>query len=97
MNQQKNPKIPWWQPGLALFVRLSAWIGGPVIAAVMVGKYLDRLFNSQPWLLLVSVSVAFVISIVMIVRIGLKEMNFAEKQNNNQETNSKKQTITKNQ
>lgn len=78
MEKENNPKIPWWQPGLMLFVRLSAWIGGPVIIAVVVGKYLDRVFQTQPWMLLVSVALAFIISIVMIVRIGLKEM---EKEN----------------
>ena len=97
MSSEEKTKIPWWQPGLVLFTRLSAWIAIPVIIAVVVGKYLDRVFNSQPWILLASVSISFVISIVMLVRIGLKEMNFAEKQNNNQDTDSKKQTITKKQ
>ncbi|HBU10312.1 MAG TPA: hypothetical protein DEA89_00095 [Candidatus Moranbacteria bacterium] len=75
MEEQKNPKIPWWQPGLVLFTRLSAWIAIPVVIAVIIGKYLDRVFHSQPWLMLASVSISFIISIVMLVRIGLKEMS----------------------
>lgn len=79
MEEEKDKKIPWWQPGLALFARLSGWIAGPVIIAVAVGKYLDRIFHSTPWLFLLSVAFAFVISIVMIVRIGLKEMGNEDK------------------
>jgi len=75
MDQKNKPNIPWWQPGLILFTRLSAWIAVPVIIAVFVGKYLDSIFHSGPWLALISVVLAFVVSIVMIVKIGLKEMD----------------------
>lgn len=75
MEEKKNPKISLWQPGLLVFARLSGWIAGPVIIAVIVGKQLDKIFHSAPWLLLLSVVLAFVVSIVMIVRIGLKEMD----------------------
>ncbi|HBI50493.1 MAG TPA: hypothetical protein DDY21_01445 [Candidatus Moranbacteria bacterium] len=76
---EEKSKIPWWQPGLVLFTRLSAWIAIPVVIAVIIGKYLDRVFHSQPWLMLASVSISFVVSIVMLVRIGLKEITASEK------------------
>ena len=63
----------WWSAGLALFSRLSAWIVGPILLAIFVGKKLDDKFESAPWLFLLSVGVAFVISISAMVRIGLKE------------------------
>jgi F0F1-type ATP synthase assembly protein I len=75
MDIKNTPQIPWWQPGLVLFARLSAWIGGPVIIAVMVGKWLDRVFNSSPWLFLICVASSFILSMIVIVRIGMKEMN----------------------
>ena len=75
MEEEKNPKIPWWQPGLALFARLSAWIAAPVILAVFVGKYLDQKMHTTPWIFLLCVACAFTFSMVMIVKIGLKEMN----------------------
>jgi F0F1-type ATP synthase assembly protein I len=75
MEKQKNSNIPWWQPGLVLFTRLSAWIAVPVILALLLGRYLDRIFHAQPWMTMTCVSIAFITSIVMIVRIGLKEMN----------------------
>lgn len=79
MDDKNKPNAPWWQPGLVLFARLSGWIAGPVIIAMIVGKYLDQKFHSAPWLFLLSVAGSFIISIVMIVRIGLKEMSASEK------------------
>lgn len=73
-NNKKNPIGAWWQSGLQLFLRLSAWIVFPIIAAVLIGKYLDRFFGTSPWLFLVSVLITFILSMVMIVKIGLKEM-----------------------
>lgn len=63
----------WWSAGLALFGRLSAWIIGPILLAIWVGKKLDDKFESEPWLFLLSVGFAFVISISAMVKIGLKE------------------------
>jgi F0F1-type ATP synthase assembly protein I len=78
MENDKNSNIAWWQPGLALFLRLSAWIAMPVLMAIVIGKYLDRVFNTTPWIFLASVAISFTVSMVMIVKIGLREM---EKQN----------------
>jgi len=75
MENKEKSNIAWWQPGLVLFMRLSAWIAVPVIVAIFVGKKLDKFFNSAPWLFLACVCASFVISMVMIVRIGLKEMD----------------------
>lgn len=75
MEEKNAPKKPWWQPGLALFARLSSWIVAPVIIAIFIGRYMDSKFNTAPWLFLFSVAIAFTVSMVMIVRIGLKEMN----------------------
>ena len=75
MNKKNKPNIPWWQPGLALFARLSSWIAVPVILAVVIGKWLDGIFHSAPWLFLLTVAIAFAVSMVMIIRIGLKEMD----------------------
>lgn len=78
-NQQK-PNIPWWQSPLQLFLKMSSWIGGPIIVAVFIGKYLDKKYHSEPWLFLLSVGIAFIISTVMIVIVGLREMKKIEKQ-----------------
>jgi F0F1-type ATP synthase assembly protein I len=77
----QKPKIPWWKPGMELFLKLSGWIGGPVIIAVFVGKFLDRKYNTEPWLFLLSVGISFAISMIALVRIGLKEFKKIEEEN----------------
>lgn len=80
MDEEQKPNRPWWQPGLQLFLRLSSWIAGPVLIAVFVGKFLDQKYRTEPWLFLGSVGVAFVISTVAIVVVGMREMGKIEKE-----------------
>ena len=75
MNDKNKSNSPWWQSGLQLFLRLSSWIVGPIIIAIGIGKYLDKIFHTTPWLFLACVIGAFTLSITMIIRIGLKEMD----------------------
>ncbi|MEI7890689.1 MAG: AtpZ/AtpI family protein [bacterium] len=75
MEDKQNKNVSWWQPGAILFLRLSSWIVGPVLIAVLIGKYLDKTFQTTPWAFLFSVAAAFAVSIVMIIRIGLREMD----------------------
>lgn len=77
-NESKENKAPWWQPGLILFMKLSGWIAGPIIIAVFVGKWLDRKYNSEPWLFLVSVGVAFFLSMFGIIRDSMREIKKIE-------------------
>ena len=74
MNSNK-PKIPWWEPGMVLFTRLSGWIAGPIIAALFVGKWLDKKYDSEPWLFLISVGLAFIVSSIGIVKEAKEMMN----------------------
>lgn len=84
-----NEKItaPWWQPGLLLFYRLSGWIAGPIIIALFIGKWLDKKYGMEPWLFLLSVGVAFIISTIGISKDALKEIrrieNEAKEKNKN--------------
>ncbi len=80
MNEDKKSNIPWWQPGMQLFARLSGWIGGPIIVAVFLGKYLDNRYRTEPWLFLATVGMAFVISMVMLIKIGFEEFKKIEEQ-----------------
>jgi hypothetical protein len=71
-------KAPWWQPSLVFFARLSGWIGGPIIIAALIGKWLDHKYQTEPWLFLGSVGVAFFISTFAIVKEAMKEMKRIE-------------------
>lgn len=73
--EEGKPKIPWWEPGMVLFARLSGWIAGPIIAAVFIGKWLDERYHSAPWLFLGVVGVAFIVSSIRIVREAKDMMN----------------------
>ncbi|AKM78138.1 MAG: hypothetical protein UX96_C0004G0027 [Candidatus Wolfebacteria bacterium GW2011_GWB1_47_243] len=80
-NEKKStmePQTPSWQPGMQLFLRLSGWIGFPVLIAVVVGNYLDTLYHTDPWLFLLSVGIAFVVSTFALIHYGLKEMKRIE-------------------
>lgn len=79
-KEDNNQRAPWWQPGLILFTRLSGWIAGPVIIAVFIGKWLDRKYDSEPWLFVLTVGIAFLFSIFGIIRDSLREMKRIEEE-----------------
>jgi hypothetical protein len=71
---------PWWLPAMMMFARLSVWVAAPVIAALYVGKWLDRQYGTEPWLLLATIGVAFVVSMTGLVINTLKEFKKIEKE-----------------
>ena len=65
---------------MVLFIKLSGWIAGPIIIALFVGRWLDRKYHTDPWLFLLTVGVAFVVSMFGIVRDALVELKRIEKE-----------------
>ena len=61
-------KQVWWQPAMLMFTRLSIWIIGPVIVGLFVGKWLDNKYQSEPWLFLLSMGIAFIFSMIGLVK-----------------------------
>jgi F0F1-type ATP synthase assembly protein I len=53
---------------LQLFAKLSAWIGAPILPAILLGKWLDQRFNTEPWLFLSTVILTFIGSMLMLVK-----------------------------
>lgn len=78
MSDEKKSKNAWWQAGLQLFLRLSSWIVGPILLAVLLGKFLDKTFNTEPWIFLITIILSFTFSMYKIVKIGMREI---EKEN----------------
>ena len=74
MEEQQKKNVPGWHRELALFFKMSCWIAFPAVAGSFIGKFLDKKFHSEPWLFLICVGFSFILSIVMIIVIGLKEM-----------------------
>ena len=61
----------WYSQGIEVFVSVSGWIAGPIIGALFLGKWLDKKYQSEPWLFLACIGLAFLISSYGIVKITL--------------------------
>lgn len=72
MSGEKNN---WWQPGVELFLKLSGWVAAPVIVAVFLGKWLDEKYNTDPWLFLLFIFIAFIISNIGIAYNAIRSIN----------------------
>lgn len=77
-KEKNNLKMPWWQPSLLIFTRLSGWIGGPIIIAIFIGKWLDKRYETEPWWFLFLVGFAFIVSTMGITKDAIREMNKLE-------------------
>jgi F0F1-type ATP synthase assembly protein I len=71
--RQSSEQAAWWQPAVTMFLRLSVWIVGPVIIALFLGKWLDKKYNSEPWMFLLCTGVAFLISMIGLIKNVLAE------------------------
>lgn len=91
MEEKKkgSGEVPWWQPSIVLFGRLSGWIAGPVILAIFLGKWLDEKYKTDPWFFLSLTGVAFLVSSFGIVRDSLREMKKIEKESQKEEKTNK--------
>ncbi len=69
-NKPKS-ETKWYSQGIEVFVSVSGWIAGPIIAALFLGKWLDKKYSSEPWLFLLCIGLAFLISSYGIVKITL--------------------------
>lgn len=87
---EKNNQTVWWQPAVIMFAKLSSWIGLPIIIALFLGKWLDKKYNSAPWLLLACIGAAFVISMVGLVKETVSEYKKIDRLGKNEKINRKK-------
>jgi F0F1-type ATP synthase assembly protein I len=63
---EKDREMPWWKPGLTIFIKVSASIAVPIIIALYVGKFLDAKYHTAPWIFLGLTLLAFLTSIYSI-------------------------------
>lgn len=76
---ENNDKKPFWEPALEIFSKVSGWIAGPIIFALILGKYLDGKFDTKPWIFLGLTGLAFFISTYGIVKVVSEYMKKIEK------------------
>ena len=86
MINKKEDKL-WWKPAIVIFGNISTWIVGPIILALIVGKYLDKRYNSDPWFFLGLTGIAFFVSMFGIIRILMKYIKDMEKENKEKKLN----------
>ncbi|MFA6513874.1 MAG: AtpZ/AtpI family protein [Patescibacteria group bacterium] len=67
-----------WGLALRIMARISGWIAFPVLLGVFLGKWLDRRFDTEPFLFIITVAVCFVISMYGLVINALKEFKKIE-------------------
>ena len=67
MNNNQIEK-PWWREGVLLSAKVSAYIAVPIIIASFIGKYLDKKYNTDPYIFFITIGLAFLLTIFMIWR-----------------------------
>lgn len=83
MENKNNKNNILWKPALEIFSEISTWIAGPIILAVIVGKFLDKRYSTGSWLLLGCAILAFLISSYGIVKAVKRYAEKIKKENNN--------------
>jgi F0F1-type ATP synthase assembly protein I len=67
-----------WSLALRIMARISGWIAFPVLIGVFLGRWLDKTFDTEPFLFLTTVAICFVISMYGLVINALKEFKKIE-------------------
>lgn len=66
---------------MEIFGEISSWIVVPLVAALILGKYLDNKFGTKPWIFIGLAGVGFILTCVGIYRVmkrygeKLKDLN----------------------
>lgn len=92
---EKEPAKPWWHAGLTVFAEVTGWIATPIIGALYLGRYLDTVFDSDPWYFLSLTGLAFVVSTVGITTTAGKYISKIEQENKLIKDKSKKELDNK--
>ena len=64
----KDITKPWWREGIILFTKVSAYIAVPIILASIIGKSLDKKYNTGSLIFFILIGIAFVFTILLIWR-----------------------------
>ena len=76
---------PWWAPGVKLVGDVSAWIIVPIVGALVLGKFLDQRFGTEPVMFFVLAGLGFLITgygIFKVVRNYMKKLQKKERNGN---------------
>jgi len=93
-DKSHNLKEVWWQPAIHLFAQVSAWIVLPIIAALFLGRWLDKRFEKEPMFLIGCVVVAFAVTCVGLMRETVRAARNMEEQVQREKLKSHKTTLS---
>ena len=68
-QKEEQIKELWWKPAIMVSANTSAWIVGPIIIALILGKYLDSKYGTSPRYFLILIIIAFVVTVGGIYRL----------------------------
>ncbi len=74
-KKEKDKKFAWWQPAVKMSLRFSGWIVFPVLIAMFLGHWLDDKYNTEPWMFLIVIGLAFIISMIGLIKSATKEFD----------------------
>jgi F0F1-type ATP synthase assembly protein I len=78
-----------WQRGLGLFIQLSGWLVGPLVVSLFLGRWLDKRFDTRPWLFLLTTGIAFIITTIGIIKEARNFIKNIEQEAKNKANNLK--------
>jgi len=88
MENNKEKKVnsgkldyAFWAPALGIFSRFTAWIVAPVFVGALLGIYFDKKFNTEPWIFILGIAIAFIISMIGLAKNALNEYKKQEERN----------------
>lgn len=73
IKQDPQADKNWWQPAVMIFFKMSAWIVAPVLLGTLLGRWLDKKYDSEPWGFIGIVGIAFVVSMTGLIIETTKE------------------------
>ena len=89
MPQDKHKEL-WWKPAFEIFGRISVWVVVPIVAALVVGKWLDARYGTSPWAFLSLSGIGFLISSFGIVYTAREYINKIAKEKQENDSGNKK-------
>jgi F0F1-type ATP synthase assembly protein I len=63
-----SKEAPYYRLAARAFVDFSGTIAVPAVIAAMIGKRLDSKYATEPWILIIALIVAFVLTAVIVVK-----------------------------
>jgi len=92
-NNKENKSLQdaqlWLKPALMMFARLTGWIVVPIIIGALVGQWLEKKYGNDPWLFLISVGVAFIFSMLGLIKNTFDEFKRVSKITDDMKKNKK--------